>query len=625
MLRDGDGLGGADAARRLPRRRRPAAGARGGRPGAVGPRPGGARAGRSRADRRRAAATPCRSTRRSARRTARARPPQRGAAAARGLRLREGQGRRRRRRRPRRRGARRARARTSALRLDANGAWDVDEAVARDRGAGARRPRARRGAGARHRSAARGARARRACAIAMDETAAEPGALASGAADAVCLKVSRAAASPGCWRRPRSCATTGAEVYLASTLDGPLGIAAGAALRGRAARRAACGLATLGALRRPRSGVLAGRPGAIARARRGPGLGVDAADLAARAGDDRARAPPGACAGIAWPGAGPTTGATARGIASARRSPSAANFSSRSPADHRDDRHRAARRAGPTAAPSRRSRARAARRRGRRGRCAAIVLAREPRDRRRRRRRTAAARVQRSANSSIVPRSISSASASSAARRARALRGVLDARRVVADQHEPRRRARAPRARRAARAARPSSSRTSANALRRGARARRPRSPRSVIGRARGARAVPADVGRERAIAFRPSRSTHRRPSSRPRPREAVEQDDVGSGIAPTIDARAPTPTCCCARSSTSSRAAASPAPCTSPGSRSTPLVLSLVRDGAASVRGRTSTSAAPASSRSGWRRPPGARRRWPARRAPPPPTTCRP
>ena len=40
-----------------------------------------------------------------------------------------------------------------------------------------------------------------------------------------------------------------------------------------------------------------------------------------------------------------------------------------------------------------------------------------------------------------------------------------------------------------------------------------------------------------------------------------------------------PTPTCCCARSSTSSRAAGCARACTSPGSRSTPLVLSLARE----------------------------------------------
>ncbi len=77
-----------------------------------------------------------------------------------------------------------------ALRLDANGAWTVDEAVAaidalhpvglelvEEPVHGIEQLRA-----VRERTTAR---------IAMDETTAEPGALASGAADAVCLKLSR--------------------------------------------------------------------------------------------------------------------------------------------------------------------------------------------------------------------------------------------------------------------------------------------------------------------------------------------------------------------------------------------------------------------------------------------------
>ena len=91
--------------------------------------------------------------------------------------------------------------------------------------------------------------------------------------------------------------------------------------------------------------------------------------------------------------------------------------------------------------------------------------------------------------------------------------------------------------------------------------------------------------------------------------REPVQEDDVGRASRH----RSPRPTrylpAAARVRATSSRAAASPEPCTSPGSRSTPLVLSLVRDGRLSVPGRTSTSAAPASSRSGWRRRPAARR----------------
>jgi L-Ala-D/L-Glu epimerase len=86
--------------------------------------------------------------------------------------------------------------------------------------------------------------------VAMDETAAEPGASAAGAVDAVCLKVSRCGGISGLLREAAAVRAAGSTVYLASTFDGPLGIAA--ALHAAAALAAdgpvaACGLATLGA------------------------------------------------------------------------------------------------------------------------------------------------------------------------------------------------------------------------------------------------------------------------------------------------------------------------------------------------------------------------------------------
>ncbi len=86
--------------------------------------------------------------------------------------------------------------------------------------------------------------------VAMDETAAEPGAAAAGAVDAVCLKVSRCGGISGLLRDAAAARAAGSAVYLASTFDGPLGIAA--ALHAAAALAAdgpiaACGLATLGA------------------------------------------------------------------------------------------------------------------------------------------------------------------------------------------------------------------------------------------------------------------------------------------------------------------------------------------------------------------------------------------
>jgi len=84
--------------------------------------------------------------------------------------------------------------------------------------------------------------------VAMDETAAEPGALAAGAVDAVCLKVSRCGGISALLRDAAAARGAGSAVYLASTFDGPLGIAA--ALHAAAALAAdgpllASGLATL--------------------------------------------------------------------------------------------------------------------------------------------------------------------------------------------------------------------------------------------------------------------------------------------------------------------------------------------------------------------------------------------
>jgi len=85
--------------------------------------------------------------------------------------------------------------------------------------------------------------------IAMDETAAEPGAVASGATDAVCLKVGRCGGLTGLMRDARAARAAGSEVYVASAFDGPLGVAAGvhaAAALGATRPLPPCGLATLG-------------------------------------------------------------------------------------------------------------------------------------------------------------------------------------------------------------------------------------------------------------------------------------------------------------------------------------------------------------------------------------------
>jgi L-alanine-DL-glutamate epimerase-like enolase superfamily enzyme len=136
----------------------------------------------------------------------------------------------------------------SALRLDANGAWSVTEAV---RAIEALAP-----AGIElveeptHGLAAIGQiREQVSTPIAIDETAGVPGAPGSGVADAVCLKISRCGGISSLIVAASLVRSSGAELYLASTLDGPLGIAAALHAAAALASRGpllACGLATLG-------------------------------------------------------------------------------------------------------------------------------------------------------------------------------------------------------------------------------------------------------------------------------------------------------------------------------------------------------------------------------------------
>jgi L-alanine-DL-glutamate epimerase-like enolase superfamily enzyme len=86
--------------------------------------------------------------------------------------------------------------------------------------------------------------------IAMDETAAEPGAAGSAAADIVCLKVARCGGIDGVLQDAAAARTAGSRVFVASSFDGPIGIAAGvhaAAALAATGPVLACGLATLDA------------------------------------------------------------------------------------------------------------------------------------------------------------------------------------------------------------------------------------------------------------------------------------------------------------------------------------------------------------------------------------------
>lgn len=161
------------------------------------------------------------------------------------------------------------------LRVDANGVWEVEEAV--------RTIEALAPVGlelveepVHGLTRVRQVRERVPVRVAIDETAAEHGALTAGVADAVCLKISRCGGIGGLIAAAALVRASGAEVYVASTYDGPLGIAAGVHVAAALASRGPvpyCGLATLGMF----EGIedpLPARDGEI-DVPRGPGLGVE--------------------------------------------------------------------------------------------------------------------------------------------------------------------------------------------------------------------------------------------------------------------------------------------------------------------------------------------------------------
>lgn len=164
-----------------------------------------------------------------------------------------------------------------AIRIDANGAWSVDEAVATLRALApvglelCEEP-------VHGVDALRAVRAGVDVPLAMDETAdLEEDAAGSGATDAVCLKISRCGGITGVLRDAALARAAGSTVYLASTYDGPVGLAAAvhaAAGLSASGPLPAHGLATLDAFAGP--GDLDG-PRAVrgaVRVPRAPGLGV---------------------------------------------------------------------------------------------------------------------------------------------------------------------------------------------------------------------------------------------------------------------------------------------------------------------------------------------------------------
>jgi o-succinylbenzoate synthase len=157
------------------------------------------------------------------------------------------------------------------LRLDANGAWSVEEAVA------AIEMLAPAGLELVEEpvhgiEAMRAVRDRVPVRVAMDETAAEPGSLTAAVADAVCLKVSRCGGISGLLAQAALVRASGADVYVSSTFDGPIGIAAAVHCAAALRPTGACGLGTLG-LFADELAVLSVRDGEIA-VPDVPGLGV---------------------------------------------------------------------------------------------------------------------------------------------------------------------------------------------------------------------------------------------------------------------------------------------------------------------------------------------------------------
>ena len=131
-----------------------------------------------------------------------------------------------------------------ALRIDANGAWSVREAVAALAALApvglelVEEP-------VHGLDALRAVREQVAVPVVMDETAALPGAPGSGAADGVCLKLAACGGITGLLAAAHAARATGSFVYVGSTYDGPVGIAAGRAAAAALQPTPPCGLATL--------------------------------------------------------------------------------------------------------------------------------------------------------------------------------------------------------------------------------------------------------------------------------------------------------------------------------------------------------------------------------------------
>lgn len=157
-----------------------------------------------------------------------------------------------------------------SIRLDANGAWSVEEAAAALRVLGpvgielCEEP-------VRGLAQTQELAAAVSVPIALDETASAVGVFDTRVCQAVCLKIASCGGITGVVQAARQARAAGYEVYLASTLDGPLGIAAALHVAAFVRPSRACGLATL-ALFADREDPLPAHEGQIA-VPTGAGLG----------------------------------------------------------------------------------------------------------------------------------------------------------------------------------------------------------------------------------------------------------------------------------------------------------------------------------------------------------------
>lgn len=159
-----------------------------------------------------------------------------------------------------------------ALRLDANGAWTLEEAQLKLEHLAVHglelveEP-------VRGLQDMQALRERVAVRVALDESAALHGALTARVADAVCLKLSRCGGIGGLLAAAALVRASGAEAYVASTYDGPIGIAAAVHAAAALSPLPACGLATLELFSSDEPSPLPVLRGRIA-VPRGPGLGI---------------------------------------------------------------------------------------------------------------------------------------------------------------------------------------------------------------------------------------------------------------------------------------------------------------------------------------------------------------